>query len=171
MPAQPIWYHRLPAILAEVEELQTGYLDRSAVEKLFGIRERRARQIMSRLPCVQVGNAIAVERPGLIRFLRSIADEEKFQWEVGRRSRLAEELERVRLQLSARKVSIPTPADRIGVALAERTQLRPGELRITFHDAEDLAAQLFQLSQAMASDWSAFKKAAEDGLSPVGVGS
>ena len=40
-------------------------------------------------------------------------------------------------------------------------ELRPGELRIQFYGAEDLAAKLFELSQAMANDWQAFARAVE----------
>jgi hypothetical protein len=32
-------------------------------------------------------------------------------------------------------------------------------LRIEFYGAEDLAAKLFELSQAMANDWQAFARA------------
>jgi len=45
--------------------------------------------------------------------------------------------------------------------------LKPGELRIEFSGAEDLAAKLFELSQAMANDWSAFARAVEDEARPV----
>jgi hypothetical protein len=36
-----------------------------------------------------------------------------------------------------------------------------GELRIEFFGAEDLAAKLFELSQAMTNDWQAFARAVE----------
>lgn len=50
--------------------------------------------------------------------------------------------------------------------------LKPGELRIEFYRAEDLAAKLFELSQAMANDWQAFTRAAEEEgrpATPVGA--
>ena len=40
--------------------------------------------------------------------------------------------------------------------------LKPGELRIEFFGAEDLAAKLLELSKAMANDWPAFARAVED---------
>ena len=40
--------------------------------------------------------------------------------------------------------------------------LRPGELRIAFSGAEDLAAKLWELSQAMAHDWNGFMRAVEE---------
>jgi hypothetical protein len=39
--------------------------------------------------------------------------------------------------------------------------LRPGELRVQFSSAEDLAAKLFEISQAMANDWPGFVHATE----------
>lgn len=170
MPAQPVWYHRLQEIRTELEELGIEYLDRLTVEKLFGVRERRARQIMRGLPCVRVGNAIAVGRSALMQFLEGIGAGERFQREMGRRVRVVEELERTRRQLSARGVSIPASAElrnTTTLQLAEGTQLRQGELRITFHSAEDLATQLFVLSQAMANDWTTFRRAVES--QPEGV--
>lgn len=162
MPAQPVWYHRLHDIRTELEELQESYLDRLAVQKLFDVRERRARQIMSGLPCIQVGNAIAVERLAVIRFLESVAAGERFERETARRARLIEKLDSTRRDLSARRVSIPAPPlqDR-AMQFGDGIELRPGELRITFSGAEDLAAKLFALSQSMVADWVAFQRAAD----------
>ena len=74
--------------------MTSTHLDRAAVEKLFRVRQRRARQIMAGLEGLRVGNAAADVRE------RRLED------------------------LSA------------GIAL------RPGELRVVFSAAEDLAAKL-----------------------------
>jgi hypothetical protein len=163
MPAQPAWFHRLEHILTELRSLETEYLDRQAIEKLFQVRERRARQIMVGLPALQVGNAVAVERQALIARLENTSAGDRFQWEISRRSRLAEELGRTRRQLAAGHVRIPAAAEqRRFEDLSADIALRPGELRIEFYGAEDLAAKLFELSQAMANDWQAFARAVED---------
>ena len=47
-------------------------------------------------------------------------------------------------------------------SLPSGVKLRPGELHIQFAGAEELAAKLFELSQAMARDWDAFVAAAVD---------
>ena len=49
MPAQPAWFHRLDEILADLRSMTSTHLDRAAVEKLFRVRQRRARQIMAGL--------------------------------------------------------------------------------------------------------------------------
>jgi hypothetical protein len=165
MPAQPAWFHRLEEISDELRALEISYLDRLAVQKLFGIRERRARQIMAGLPGLQVGNAFAVERQALLKRLESVAAGERFQWEAARRARLAEDLDRTRRQLAGRRVRIPAAATvrEMSVGrLPDDIELRPGQLRIRFFGAEDLAAKLLELSQAMANVWNAFARAVED---------
>jgi len=171
LPAQPAWFQRLDEILGELRALEISHLDRLAVQKLFRVRERRARQIMAGLPALQVGNAIAVERQALIQRLENTTAGDRFQWEITRRARLVEDLDRTRRELSGRRVRIPAAATKVGARsvcdLADGIDLRPGELRIQFYGAEDLAAKLFQLSQAMANDWQAFARAVEQEDGPL----
>ena len=120
---------------------------------------------MAGLPGLQVGNACAVERLALLARLETIAASERFQWETTRRARLVEDLDRTRRQLAGRRVRIPAAADVRDMSvskLAHGIELRPGQLRIQFYGAEDLASKLLELSQAMANDWHAFARAVED---------
>src|SRR5215213_3949051 len=96
MPAQPTWFHRLDEILGELRGLGTDYLDRQAVERVFGVRERRARQLMAGLPCLQIGNAVGVSRPALIERLEATKVGNRFQWEIARRTRVAVSLQALR---------------------------------------------------------------------------
>ena len=43
MPSQPAWFHRLDEILSALRSMTSTHLDRAAVEKLFRVRQRRAR--------------------------------------------------------------------------------------------------------------------------------
>ena len=63
MPAQPACFHRLDEILSALCSMTSTHLDRAAVEKLFRVRRRRARQIMAGFEGLRVGNAAAVSRP------------------------------------------------------------------------------------------------------------
>ena len=165
MPYQPAWFHRLDEILETLRGMESSHLDRLAVQKLFAVRERRARQLMAGLPGLRAGNAFAVLRPALIARLEETASGGLFQWEVNRRTRVVEELDRTRRQLAARRIRIPAAADARDIRvedLAGRMELKPGALRIEFYGAEDLAAKLFDLSQAMANDWQAFARAVEE---------
>lgn len=162
MPAQPAWFHRLESILSELRSLDADYIDRLCVERIFGVRERRARQLMAGLRCLQIGNAVAVSRAALIQRLETTSAGARFQWEIGRRTRVVESLETLRKHAAARCVQVRAPADartRLFAGLTTDIALRPGELHIRFDDAEDLAAKLYELSQAMANDWDAFTKA------------
>ena len=42
MPSQPAWFERLDEIFTLLWGFDTGYLDRLAVGRLFGVRQRRA---------------------------------------------------------------------------------------------------------------------------------
>jgi hypothetical protein len=122
--------------------------------------------LMAGLPGLRAGNASAVLRTALIARLEETASGGLFQWEVNRRSRVVEELDRTRRQLAGRRVRIPTAADveeRRMRDLSGDIALKPGLLRIEFYGAEDLAAKLLELSKAMANDWPAFTRAVEDG--------
>lgn len=166
MPSQPAWFHRLDEILETLRVMESSHLDRLAVQKLFGVRERRARQLMAGLPGLRAGNAFAVSRQALVARLEETAAGGLFQWEVNRRSRVVEELDRSRRMLAARRVRIPAAADveeRRLRDLSGDIALKPGELRIEFYGAEDLAAKLLELSKAMSNDWPAFMRAVEDG--------
>ena len=164
MPPQPTWFHRLDRILAELRALNGDYLDRQAVERIFSVRERRARQLMAGLPCLQIGNAVGVSRPALIERVETTAAGERCQWELRRRARVSEFVDTMRKQVAGRRVVVPASADahnRVLTDLPSGVELRPGELRIQFGGAEDLAAKLFELSQAMANDWQAFVAAVD----------
>ena len=49
MPAQPACFHRLDEIFTALRPMTSTHLDRQAIEKLFRVRRRRARQIMAGL--------------------------------------------------------------------------------------------------------------------------
>lgn len=105
----------------------------------------------------------AVERMALLARLKETSAGGAFQWEVNRRARVVEDLDRTRRHLAARRVVIPAALDvreREVSGLPAGIELNPGELRVSFNGAEDLAAKLFELSQAMANNWEAFTKRA-----------
>ena len=96
MPAQPARFHRLDEILSALRSMTSTHLDRAAVEKLFRVRRRRARQIMAGLKGLRAGNAAAVSREALIARLERTAAAGVFQWEGNRRARVVEDLDLAR---------------------------------------------------------------------------
>ena len=156
---------------AALRSMTSTHLDRLAVEKLFRVRQRRARQIMAGLKGLRVGNAAAVSREALIARLERTAGRRGFP--VGKGT-AAPAWWRTSTSCastagSARHVRIPAAADvreRLLEDLSAGIALRPGELRITFSGAKDLAAKLLELSQAMANDWPAFRRTVEENHPP-----
>jgi hypothetical protein len=153
MPAQPAWFHRLDEILEDLRALQVSHLDRLAVQKLFGVKERRARQLIAGLPGLQAGNAFAADRLALLARFENIVAGKPFQWESARRARLVEDLEFTRRQLAGRRVRIAaaSPPRRLP-DLPAGIDLTPGELASPSR-CRGTAASLFALSPAMANDW------------------
>src|SRR3954453_18378591 len=72
MPAQPTWFPRLTQIVAELRALETvPFLERQAFERIFRVKDRRARVLMSRFDGTQIGNAWVVDRHKLIQALEA----------------------------------------------------------------------------------------------------
>ena len=101
----------------------------------------------------------------LIERMRETAASGVYQWEVARRGRAVEELGRTRREIAACRVQIPAAPDRAHRRfgdLPEAIRLSEGELRMAFSGAEDLAAKLVDLSQAMPHDWNGFMRTVEE---------
>ena len=160
MPTQPVWFHKVDQILGELRLLPASHLDRRALEKLFGLGERRARQLMAGLTCIQVGNAVAVERQALIAWLENVARSSDCEREVIRRERVEKTLQEIRRQANARQVELPATGKILSGSqnLPEGVRLTPAELTVDFNGPKDLAAKLFELSQAMIHDWESFER-------------
>jgi hypothetical protein len=52
MPAAPAWLDRLPTLLKKVATSEIPVYDRQAIERLFGVRPRRAQQLLRELAAV-----------------------------------------------------------------------------------------------------------------------
>jgi hypothetical protein len=163
MPTEPLWFHRIDRIRDDLLRLDCEYLDRQAVEKVFGVGERRARQLMNALPCIRIGNAAAVRRLDLLNDLTRVRGSGRVERELGRRARVAGLIEDLRRSAAARNVMIPviSPPEAGPLAFSAGIELGGGRLQVSYSSAEDLASKLFELSQVMAADWLAFKSAIE----------
>jgi hypothetical protein len=166
MPAKPTWLLQLPEILEELCAMSIPFLDRTAIERLFGVRRRRAIQLMSSLGGgYLVGKTFLVGRVQLIADLETISRGDEFSFERRRRDRLVHDLEQTRKELHGRRIKIqtlPDTRDRIVADLPAGIHLRPGELRIEFFGTEDLLRHLFELSQAIVNDYPRFQKLIEE---------
>ncbi|MCC6538388.1 MAG: hypothetical protein IT162_12605 [Bryobacterales bacterium] len=160
MPAQPSWIHRLDAIRAAVAECRSPVLDRAALETLFGVGRRRAIELLHQLGGYQAGKTFLIERTELLRQLEEWAGSAGVRRETGRRRRVAEELERARLQQRGRGVAIaPTPGSgAAGLRQLPGVTWAPGELRIRFSGSEELLSRLLGLTLAVQGDLDEFEE-------------
>ena len=160
MPAKPAWFEHLDRIIAALRSLPSPFLDRQAIENLFGVQERRARQILLRFaPVVQIGNAAAVRREDLLCALEAYARGEVVAGEHLRRTRTAEALRRAAQDSPARHIPVATSSSRLErrfCALPPTIVLSPGRLEVRFRTPNDLWSQLAELAAAAASDRIAF---------------
>jgi hypothetical protein len=162
------WLLRLPEILEDLAGMEAPVIDRSVFERLFGVRRRRAIQLLHYFDGYESGRTFLVTRLALIRQLEPLVDSAEFVMEHRRRQRLTEELEKIRRYRTAARVSIPVSADVVDHRMSDLpsgVQLQPGHLQVEFGKVEELLAKLFELSQAAANDFETFRSAAEgDGL-------
>jgi hypothetical protein len=158
------WLLRIPEIREELAGMEVPVIDRAVFERLFGVRRRRAIQLMHYFGGYQAGRTFLLDRVQLMGQLEPLQASAEYVLEARRKQRLTEALERVRRHRAAARVVLPVDATRLDgrlVDLPDGIQLEPGSLHVEFRKAEDLLAKLFELSKAAANDFEAFRNAAE----------
>jgi hypothetical protein len=162
MPAKKTWLLRLTEIREELTAMDVPVVDRAIFERLFGVRRRRAIQLLHYFDGYQSGRTFLIDRVALIEKLAPLEASAEFAVEHRRRQRLVESLEKLRRSRAGARVIIPVEAaSQTGSGLPSGVQLEPGTLRVEFADAPDLLGKLYALAQAAAADFEAFRAAAE----------
>jgi hypothetical protein len=164
MPANPLWLLQIPEIVSLLETFDVPVVDRSIVERLFGLRRRQAIELLHRFGGYQAGRTFLVDRHLLIEHLRNLADGEEFQRESLRKERLDQVVDRLRRHRRAVCVKVAVQPDVLSRKLTDLSPgvaLEVGHLHIAFSGAEDLLGKLFELSQAASNDFDRFRAAAE----------
>jgi hypothetical protein len=166
MPAKPPWLLMIPAILEHLEAFDAPVVDRAGMERLFGLRRRRAIELMHGFGGYQAGRTFLIDRRQLIERLRSLAEGEDFLAESRRKERLAEKIDQLQRQHSGARVRIAVRPDALNCKMAQLgpgVELEAGHLHVRFTGAEDLLSKLFELSQAAANDFDRFREIADAG--------
>ena len=161
MPMKKTWLLRLSEIREELTAVEAPVIDRAMCERIFGVRRRRALQLMHAFCGWQSGQAYLVDRLALLRRLEGVQDGEEFVGEQRRRQRLTETLEKTRRHRVAARVTLPVAGNaelRTIADLPPGVHLQPGSLSVEFGQAEDLLAKLFELAQAAAHDFDGFRR-------------
>jgi hypothetical protein len=164
MPAKAAWLLKIPDIVAMLESFDVPVVDRGVIERLFGLRRRRAIELLHRLGGFQTGKSFLVDRHVLIENLRRVAAGEEFERERRRKERLDGAIDELRRHQTASRVKIPVPRgvfDRRLSDLSARVELQPGHLHIAFTGTEDLLSKLYELSQSANNDYDRFCRVTE----------
>jgi hypothetical protein len=164
MPAKALWLLKVPEILAMLESFDVPVVDRAVIERLFGLRRRRAIELLHRLGGYQSGKTFLVDRHVLIGNLRRLSEGQEFDRESRRKERLDGAIDQLRRHQAAARVSIPVPPDvydRKLKDLSEGVALEPGHLHVIFSGAEELLGKLYELAQVASNDFDRFRAAAE----------
>ena len=108
-------------------------VDRAIIERLFGLRRRRAIELLHRFGGYQAGRTFLIDRRLLIEHLRRLAEGEEFQRESRRKERLDHAVDQLRRQQAAARVRIPVEPDVFSRKMADLSAgvaLEPGHLHI-----------------------------------------
>src|SRR5579859_3244294 len=163
MPAKALWLLHIPEIVQQLEVFDVPVIDRAIVERVFGLRRRRAIELLHRFGGYQAGRTFLIDRRQLIGHLQRLIDGEDFQSESRRKERLSGMIDELRQSQAAAQVKIPMAREarsRMVDGLSAGIGLQPGHLHIEFSGTEDLLAKLYELSQAASNDFERFREAA-----------
>lgn len=160
MPAKPEWLLRLPEIRAELEYLEVPVVDRSGIERIFGLKRRRAIELMHQFGGYQAGRTFLLDRARLVEALQSLESQNDYTTEKRRRERLRDVVEASREHLISTRVRIPVRAAAARASLdrlAPGVVLLPGILSIEFRHPIELLEKLYGLAQAITHDFDKFE--------------
>ena len=135
-------------------------VDRAGIEHIFGLRRRRAIELMHQFGGYQTGRTFLVERMRLLEALQSLESKEDYAAEKRRRERLGDVVEASREHLISMRVRIPVRAAAARASLdrlAPGVLLLPGVLSIEFRNPIELLEKLYWLAQAIAHDFEKFE--------------
>ena len=66
MPAKPAWLLHIPEIVTMLESFEVPVVDRASIERLFGLRRRRAIELLHHFGGYQAGRTFLIDRRSLI---------------------------------------------------------------------------------------------------------
>jgi hypothetical protein len=161
MPAKPQWLLRIPEIIHQLRRLDLPVVDRMIVERLFGLRRRRAIDLLHSFGGYQTGRMFLIDRLRLIAQLEAVRGGSEFHYEERRKERLVETLDKLRKQSAAARVAIRVDRETMSSKMADLgdgIRLQPGRLTVDFRDGEDLLSKLFRLAQSVANDFEKFQR-------------
>jgi hypothetical protein len=162
VPAKPVWYSKINALIRELQALPRPFVDRATVEFLLGVGRRRAQQIMA--PCVRdrIGANGLADRDAFIAHLRRLAEGDDGYYERQRRRKVAAALaawQKDRLEQPQLLVEAPVQVLTQELeSLPKGVLLEPGRITVTFDHAQEALEKLLALAMAVSNDFDRFEK-------------
>ena len=163
MPPQPSWITRIPEILADLRQLDAPVADRHICELLFGVRRRRAIELMQRFGGYRSGNSILLDRCELIASLERVHGSPEVTWERRRKQRLGQQLDELHRSRAAKAITLPVSRDALAPnpELPQGVSIGAGRLCVDFRTAEELFARMYELAQFALVDFENFRRRVE----------
>ncbi len=165
MPAKCRWLINIPAIIERLSQMDIPVIDRMIFERVFEVRRRRAIDLMKRFGGgFECGNAGFLDRLKVIDQLRKLAAGDELERELQRKEHLGKRIDEASRYRSAAGVRIPISPqamDRSFPVLPDGVCLSGGKLVAEYTTAEQLLQRLFEVAQAAANNFDAFREAVE----------
>jgi hypothetical protein len=168
MPATPGWHAHLPTIRRTLAAMTaTPWLDRPAIERLFGLRARQANYLMRTLPGRRLGTSVVIDREALLTHLDELAEPRgPASSPVARKASVLEAIAELRRAERPRPIApvlpAPPPPGAKGTSLPAGVRLTaPGELTLRFASPEQLLGQILALAQAASAHFAGFAQSLE----------
>jgi hypothetical protein len=166
MPATPSWHSQIVSIRRTLLAMTaTPWLDRPAIERLFGLRARQANYLMRALPGRRLGSAVVVDREALLLHLDELAAPRGVaRAATQRKASVLETLAALKREGRPRPIlppSAPPPATARTPLPAGVRIVAPGELAIAYASPEELLGRILGLAQAASANFAAFVQSLE----------
>jgi len=161
VPAKPAWYSNLTNIIETLRSSARPLVDRATVEFLLRVGRRRAQQIMA--PCIveHIGTNGLADRDRLIDRLRQLARGDDAYYEVQRRRKVAEVLDRLRRErIEQPQLLVEAPAGVVNQQLGNLpagVRLEPGRVTVEFEEPREALEKLLALAMAISNDFERFE--------------
>ncbi len=167
VPTHPSWLERVPTVVQKLQRSNAPpFLDRAAIEALFGVRRRQAIVLLHRWNGYQLGHALVASRESVLADLHKIRHAEIVAEQTNQKERVAAMLGEARLALTLPRIPLPVPAKLSAITFAglpPGIRLERHRLTVDFPSAQDLVEKLFTLAQAFANDYESLTTALGEG--------
>ena len=163
MPARPAWISRINEICTELERLPRPFVDRSSLEVLLQVGRRRAQQILA--PCVtdRVGANGLADRDAVIRRLHAIAEGQEEHFEIERRRKVADSIEKLRRErIESPQLLVEAPLQVLSQKLRNLpagVSIARGRITVEFTEPREALEKLLALAKAIGNDYDSFESA------------